>query len=460
MKRGISIKRAFAALLAAVMLASLFAACNVNVNTTDAATTAAATTAAATTAAAAPTESDAEPVVSVQFWGHVNEAWNLSHKATIEKFNKGQSAVEVVGTFFPYDDFEAKIQTSLMSGGAGADVYEIWGGWGLDFVASNALSQVPDDLINELKEDCYEPVMGAFEGADGKFYGVPVEFNNEYGGMLVNKVKFDELGLDYPETWDDIIDVARQTSDSSGEVFNMRGLDFTTNDTLTTTFLSMILSQGGQYWVDGKFKLTTTEANTALKTLVDYVVVDGLTNTDSAVALGDIESAHFLGRDEAMMVPRGPWVISLLEEEYDKEYGVDFDYVKFPFFSSTRAFPAETGWSMCVPKSTQVADAAWTYVDFFLDKENLLQHNINCAQIPPRKSVATDPAFVEQLTYMKPLVDILDYGKFIGPFNTDVLKFDLRDVFISLCSNDGTYASVSAALEALETQLNTELKLN
>jgi len=409
--------------------------------------------------AACGTSTSSDKII-VNFWGHINEAWNNSHREVIAKFNASQDEIEVVGTFFPYDEFEAKIQTSLMTGGEGADVYEIWGGWGLDFVDSGTLSEVPADLISDLIEDCYEPVLGAFRDGD-KYYGVPVEFNNEYGGMLVNKPAFEEQGLAYPETWDEIIEVARKTTVRDGEIFEMRGLDFTTDDTLTTTFLSMILSQGGEYWVDGKFNLTTPEAEKALQILVDYVVVDHLTNLDSATEAqgSEIDGAHFLGQDNAMMVPRGPWVISMLDEEYGKEYGVDFEFVKFPFFSTIKAFPAETGWSMCVPKDSKVADAAWQYVEFFLEKENLMQHNINCAQIPPRKSIVEDPAFVEQLPYMAPLLEILDYGVFIGPFNTDVLKIALRGAYISICSDDGTYESVAQALEALEIQLNTDLKL-
>ena len=397
----------------------------------------------------------------VNFWGHVNEAWNNSHKDAIARFNASQDKIEVIATFFPYDDFEAKIQTSLMTGGEGADIYEIWGGWGLDFVASGTLSEVPGSLIADLIEDCYEPVLGAFKGGDGKFYGVPVEFNNEYGGMLVNKPQFAKLGLSYPTTWDGIIDIARNTSVWEGEIFHMRGLDFTTDDTLTTTFLSMILSQGGQYFVDGKFKLTTPEAERALQNLVDYIIVDHLTNLDSATEAqgSEIDGAHFLGRDEAMMVPRGPWVISMLDEEYGKEYGVDFDFVKFPFYGSVKAFPAETGWSMCVSKDSKVSAAAWEYVEFFLEKENLMQHNINCAQIPPRRSIVEDRSFVEQLPYMEPLLGILEYGVFIGPFNTDVLKISLRNTFVSLCTNDGTYSSVAEALAGLESSLNATLKL-
>jgi hypothetical protein len=60
---------------------------------------------------------------------------------------------------------------------------------------------------------------------------------------------------------------------------------------------------------------------------------------------------------------------------------------------------------------------------------------------------------------MEPLLPILQFGKFIGPFNTDVLKANLSSVYISLVTQDGKYASVAAALTALENQCNSELRL-
>ena len=394
----------------------------------------------------------------VEFWGHENESWNNSHRSIIQKYNASQAEIEVVPTFFPYDDFEAKIQTSLMASGAGADLYEIWGGWALDFVESGALSEVPAALTQNLINDCYAPVLGALRSGN-KFYGVPVEFNNEYGGMLVNKPRFQQLGIPYPQTWDDIINVARRTTVRRGDIFDVRGIDFATNDTLTYTFLSMILSRGGQYWVNNRFRFNTPQAIEALQTLVDYVLVDRIANAESAYGIDGAESWHFIGRNEAMMVPRGPWVIAELEAEYGKKIGVDFDFVPFPFWGPTKVFPAETGWSMCVPKSSKVAEAAWKYAAYFLEPSNLVQHNINCAQIPPTKSAARDPRILREMPFMAPIMAILDNSVFIGPFNTDVLKSNLSQVFLSLCSRDGTYASVTAALTALENQLNRELGL-
>ena len=415
----------------------------------------------AATAACGAGKKNEEDRVVVHFWGHFNEAWNISHLEAIERFNASQDKIEVEAVFFPYDEFEEKILHALTLGEAGADVYEIWGGWMVDFISSGTLSQVPDHLIADLVNDCYEPVLGALKGGDGKYYGVPLEFNIEYGGMLVNKPRFEELGIAYPETWNEVAETARKTTKKSGNLWTMRGLDFTADDTLTTTFLSMILSMGGEYWVDGKLKLATPEAENALVTLVDFVKADEITNLDSATgAQGDeVEGFDFLGRDEAMMVPRGPWAISELEENYGKTLGVDFDYVKFPFYGQIPAFPAETGWSMCVSKNSAAAKAAWEYLEFFLEHDNLMRHNINCAQVSPRKSVIGTPDYVSRMPYLAPLLDIVEYGRFIGPFNTDVLKSGLRNTYMSLCSGDGKYASVSEALADLEKNLNEQLGL-
>jgi ABC-type glycerol-3-phosphate transport system substrate-binding protein len=84
--------------------------------------------------------------------------------------------------------------------------------------------------------------------------------------------------------------------------------------------------------------------------------------------------------------------------------------------------------------------------------------NIACGQIPPRKSIAQNPAFLRQAPIMAPVLEILQYGKFWGPVNSDVVKDAIQQVFVDFCQG-GTYANAAAAVNALETQLNRELRL-
>lgn len=399
----------------------------------------------------------AAEVTTVKFWTHQNMAWNASYERVIEAFEAENPDIKIEYTTFPYDDFEAKIQTSLISGGSGADVYEVWGGWMLDFTDTDVLSETPEHLVAELREDAYAPVLGTLE-KDGKIYGAPLEFNVEYGALLINKTLFEESGLAYPTTWEEVLQTAREASVGEGDTIELRGLEFAHRDGLLANFLSMLLQKGGAYIDGDSIDLTTPEAIEAMETLASYITVDHLTNLDATTESQGIEAQQFLFLDEAYMCVRGPWVISEGEEEFGKVMGTDLDYIAQPpfFEGQPQTWVAETGWSLCVPKSTAVEEAAWRFIEYIMEPEVLLQHNIACAQIPPRASVATDPDFVAAIPYMAPLLDILSEAEFVGPFNTDIFKENLVQTFVSVVA-DGT--PVADALQTLTDDLNANMKL-
>lgn len=398
---------------------------------------------------------------TVKFWTHQNLAWNASYETLIAEFEAANPDITIEYTNFPYDDFEAKIQTSLMAGEASADVYEVWGGWMLDFIDSGVLSATPDAFVAELKEDAFAPVLGALT-KDGVIYGAPVEFNIEYGGLLINKGLFEESGLEYPTTWEEVLNIAESVAVENGAAMDMRGMEYAQRDNLTANWLSMILQKGGSYLTeDGKVNFDTPEAIEAMEELVSYITERHITNTDSTTRSQGVDGHEFLGMDEAYMVTRGPWVISDCVESFGMTLGEDLDYIAQPPFypDVQQKWVAETGWSLCVPNNTAVSDAAWKFIEFILEPENLVRHNINCAQIPPRASAADDPEYLEKMPYMAPLLDILNDAEFIGPFNTDILKEYLTQMFASLASNDGAYASVAEACQKLTADLQANMKM-
>ena len=405
-----------------------------------------------------------EPTV-VKFWSHINQAWNASYEELVAEFNAANPDIRVEYTTIPYEELEAKIQTSLMAGDAGADVYEVWGAWMLDLVENGVLSETPESFVAELREDAFAPVLGTLT-KDGKIYGAPVEFNVEYGGLLVNKKLFEENNIAYPTTWAQVLEVGKQVAVQKGETMDMRGLEYAHRDGFLNNFLAMILQKGGHYMnADGKLDFNTPEAAEAMTELVSYIKDGHVTNLDMCYAESlDIEAHDLLSQDLCYMICRGPWVISECVETYGRVLGGDIDYIPQPPFFPDSGIPqlwtAETGWSLCVQKNTQVADAAWRFVEFLYEPENLVRHNIDCAQLPPRASIASDPHYVEMMPYMKPLLDLLPNAQFVGAFNTEVLKDYLTlDVFPALVNDDGTYATVEDALAALTEDLDRTLKI-
>lgn len=398
--------------------------------------------------------SDSE-TIKLTFWGHQNEAWNESYRQIGESFMAENPGIEITFEFFPYDQFESKVQTSLISKEGGADIYEMWGGWGVDFASTGALAQMPETMAKDVIENVYPSTIGALM-FEGNLYGLPLEFNIENGGLLVNKQLLQDNNVNVPTTWDELVSVGSKLSKEEGGIMTQKGFDFVNWDSVPYLFLSMILSTGGEYLdADGKFTLQTPQAKAALQELYDMVVVDKVTDLEGLVGGGDLEGFQQLFAGRNALVPRGPWVISEGVVSFGLEYGVDFDYVEMPWFGDKVAFAAETGWALSVNGSSAQQEAAYKFLEYFYQDEQLLAHNVAAAQIPAKMSVAQDPELLELMPFAKPLVGILDDARFIGYFNTDQFKEAVNNMFVDLVM--GTTPSVDEALISLEEHLNTNV---
>ena len=390
-------------------------------------------------------------VTTITLWSHIDVNWNPAQDKMIADFEAANPDIKVVRESFPYDEFESKTQTSLLSKEGGADVYQLWGGWAIDYSKTGAFAPVPDAYMAKVKEDSYEPVLGSF-GYNGKYYGVPLEYNIEYGGPLVNTPKFKELGIQYPTTWDEMINIAKKNSSSSGAVYNLRGLDFVGWDTLPYTWLSMILSSGGSYMEGDKFNFNNPTGVATMQKLVDYVTVDKMTNLDGLTNASETEPYQKLFTSaEELMVPRGPWVVPEGINVDGLKYGQDFEYVSMPFYGPKKLFAAETGWGLAVNASSKKQEAAWKFVEFWTDPSRVLQYDIACGMVPASKTAANNPELVKAMPYMAPLVKVLDGGRFIGYFNTDKLKENVKATFIDIVNNK---TPVAEALGKLDSTMN------
>lgn len=390
------------------------------------------------------------------FWGHQEESWNNSFRDIGAKFTAANPGVTVKFEFFPYDDFEGKMQTSLLSGQGGADVYEIWGGWALDFASTGSLAAMPASIETALRDQTYPPTLGALE-YDGKLYGMPFEYNIEYGGMLVNQNILKENNLTVPKTWDEMIEGAKKATIIDGEIFTRRGFDFVNWDSVPYIFTAMILSSGAKYQNDdGTFNFASPEAKNAFTVLTDLVLKDKVTDLTGLTGGEDLEGYQQLFAGNALYVPRGSWAVAEGEQTFELTYGVDFTYEALPHYGAgDLKFAAETGWSLAVNEKSSQKDLAFAFLEFFGQDDISLQHNINTGTIPAQKDLAHSPALVEAMPYVQPLVDILDKGQFIGYFNTDIFKENINDVFVNYCQ--GVYTDMDAALAELENLLDTAI---
>ena len=390
---------------------------------------------------------------TLTFWCHQNEPWVKSYEAMAEKFEKEHPEYTVEVQDYPYDVYNDKIQTAITSDTAGPDIIAVWGGMAPNFIGTDALSEVPEDLAKELDKDYMAPTVGSYK-KNGKYYGVPMEYNLEYGGMIVNKKLFHEKCVAYPTTWEELRDVSKSVSVKNGDIVEMKGFEMFDTDSLICNYLAMILQTGGQYLEeDDSVNFATPEGVAAMEEILSMIKngeCDLTHLTDGDYCFNDVY------QDKGYMASVGSWAIGEGTGTYELEYGTDFEYVRVPQYGDQMSFASETGWGLIVPENGKNKDAAWEFISFFSEPENLVEHNIACSQLPPRKSLLTNETYIEKMPHVEFLLDILPNGQWMGPYNTSDMREVLNQTFLNLCQEENP--DVEDALKEASQKITSECK--
>lgn len=141
---------------------------------------------------------------SLNFWSWRTEDVD-AYNAFIAEFQAENPDITV--TFTPYQNTEYNtIVSTALQGGGGPDIVHLRAYGGLEPLAEAGLIVRLDDKVPALAD--FDPgiLLGATNRADGGVYGVP--FAIQVIPVLYNERIFEELGLEEPQTWDELIAVA------------------------------------------------------------------------------------------------------------------------------------------------------------------------------------------------------------------------------------------------------------
>lgn len=390
------------------------------------------------------------------FWCHENEPWKKAYEEMGRKFSEAHPEYEVVVESYPFSVYNDKIQTALTAKSGGPDIIAVWGGMAPNFIQSDGLDKVPEDLVAELKEDYLAPTLGIYR-KEGVFYGVPMEFNLEYGGMITNKKMLEEAGKSVPKTWEELRATSKELAVSKDGFVEIGGVQMLDSDSFICNYLAMILQQGGQYLnEDGSVNFNTPEGIKAMEEMLSFVDngesgIDNLVNGEYAY--------NNVFQDKAYFASVGSWAIGE-GEAYDKKYGEDFTYEPVPQYGKEMAFASETGWGMIVPANAANKEASWEFVKFFSSPENLVEHNIASSQLPPRKSLLTSERYKEAMPQVAFLLDILDKGQWMGPYNTSTMRDILNEAFINLAGQKSEERNIPETLDDVSQRITSEAKIS
>jgi raffinose/stachyose/melibiose transport system substrate-binding protein len=360
-----------------------------------------------------------------------------------------QSGIEVKVQQLDIDTMRTVLQTRLRSK-EGPDVFNWGSGPGIGGALADA--GLLYDLTDAYQEHDWEVYDFAKEQVtySGKVYGIPGEM--ETVGLFYNKKVFSDLGIEPPQSLDDLREVS-ETIKGDGLV----PMAFGDADAWPGThLLSMGLSSaiGGERMAKllaGEESWDSPEVVDALRFWQEANEKGWLPESPTSVDYDTMTSLYISG--EAAMIPTGSWLINDLAADADFESG----YVPFPSPDGEGVFAGGLGSGPFVSANTDNPEGAIELLDFLASEEHAQWTVENLQTIPPR------PVDTSGLDVQPLLAQVLDQvsalaegGGELG-FNIDVrmpeaFNAAMEDGVQAVLTGQSTPEEVAASLQAASEQ--------
>jgi multiple sugar transport system substrate-binding protein len=318
------------------------------------------------------------------------------------------------------------------AGGVLPDIYQA----GAEYVAPLATKGMAlniDDYIASWgqRDDFYDSAWSTVT-YQGKTYGVPLLSAPQT--LMVRKDMLEQAGVSgAPSTWDDLEQVAMKATRRDGDKFVISGFNARP---IWQQYMWFLFQNGGDVFTpDGKVVVNSPEAIEAL----DYF--SRLFNQDKVASKSSIA---------APTANVGAMAANLVAMQLGNQLTVRDFRQNNPSAATnlvvadpvTRKQQVTTNWTdwLAISQQSRHADAAWKFIQFVADKDNLLKYNETMYFIPPRKSLRTtgymaDPQLQQFVTIME------KYGRSI---NTNPAALEVYQTIMQNGVDDAVYQKKSA----------------
>ncbi|BBK31179.1 carbohydrate ABC transporter substrate-binding protein (CUT1 family) [Stella humosa] len=307
----------------------------------------------------------AKAPVNLSFWTFENPQQRPWLHKRIRLFMEQNPAVKVDFQFFPFGDLGKKLSVGFATGTApDGFVSQDWfmPTWlAKDLLAPLDVQRLGYSSVKTFSDDFTQAfVAGATK--DGKVYGYPLWF---YGfANYLNTNQFKEVGLDaerdWPQTWEQLGEVAKRLTVKSGERFTRQGFKFAMHAAQWTMiqFNPMLIQHGGAWFDDaGKCTINNAAGVRAMTTRASIARTYGAEDPADSIATAPLPQMDWL-RERASMFfchPIPPAAIAsqnqkMLTEGYYRP-------VQYPGVEAGKGFSTTYGFNLVVnaraPKEKQ-----------------------------------------------------------------------------------------------------------
>jgi len=264
---------------------------------------------------------------------------------SVDRFNEANPDTTIEGTAFQNDAYKTKIKTAI---GAGEAPTVIWG-WGGGTLRTYAENDQVEDLTSwfdenpDVKERLFPSSFGAAT-IDGKIYALPTETVQPIV-LFYNRTIFDEVGVEPPESWDDIMALVPQFNDAGVAPFSLGGQSRWTN----MMWLEFLFDRIGgpevfQAVFDGEPNAWSHPAAIeGLTKVQELVEADGFIEGFSSITADSNADQALLYTGKAAMMLHGSWTYgSMAAEGGDFVSSGALGFMNFPPVEGGKGDPSNT----------------------------------------------------------------------------------------------------------------------
>ena len=356
---------------------------------------------------------------------------HLFNDELVPAFEAANPDVAVNVQYLDWRVFTEKL-IAANAGGVLPDVYEA----GAEYVAPLATKNMALDITDKVsawneKGDFYDSAWNTVS-YKGKTYGIPILSAPQT--LMYRKDMLDAAGLDgAPTTWAELEQYAAATTKRDGNKFLVSGFNA---QPIWQQWMWFLFQNGGDVFTpDGQVVVNSPQAVQSLE-FFSKLFNDDKVASKSAIAAPTANVGAMAANLVAMQIGNQLTVRDFRDNNPSEAANL---VVANPVSQTQQVTTNWTDW-LAISKQSKHADAAWKFVQFVAQSDNLLKYNETMYFIPPRKSLRNtgymaDPQLQQFVTIME------QYGRSI---NTNPAALEVYQTIMQNAVDDAVYQKKSA----------------
>ena len=268
--------------------------------------------------------------VNFEFW-HIQTSTPEILQNSVDRFMADNPGVNVEVVPLQNDPYKTKIKVAVGAGNPPC-VFPTWGGGPLyEYVQADHVVDLTDFMQQDSYVDRFVPAPLSNVTFDGKIWGVPVE-NSAIAVVWYNKTIFEELGLEPPTTWDELLAIVDTLNENDIAPFAMA------NKTKwpSSMFFMYLVDRlaGPEVFANAATRSGGTFEDPAFveagQMIQDLVNRGGFVEGFNGLDIDTGQSRQLLYAGKAAMELMGSWNLSTMRAENPEWVEANLDFFPFP----------------------------------------------------------------------------------------------------------------------------------